>query len=252
MPRILAMICDLDSGVLVLPMRATWCPKEPAPSNGRKLWRGAERHVSFLGMDTDENAPTAHPATAMITTPLANAIRRAAESHPSIIESPTDVREARSAAVTATASAMADAEDADFGDPFAAQGMAPQMVDEAALALGMSHDRTVPVDLMAETLTRHHALARTLATIPRSAAAGFGCASAIARSEKAIGRALRIRAAEFEHDDETESHLTSMIIGAMIKTCVARGVTIETMDDDDLMTLVEDASDFSLHVSEVG
>ncbi len=200
-------------------------------------------------MDTDENAPTAHPATAMTTTPLANAIRRAAESHPSIADAPTRLREARSAAVTATATAMADAEEADYADPFVAQDMAPQMVDEAALALGMSHDRTVPVDLMAESLPRHHALARTLADIPRAAAAGFGCASAIARSEKAIGRALRIRASEFVHDAETESHLTSMIIGAMMSTCVARGVSIRNMDDDALMTLVEDASDFSLHTS---
>lgn len=200
-------------------------------------------------MDTDETTPTAHPAAELTTTPLANAIRMAAEAHPSISEAPTQYREARSAAVTATATAMADAEEADYADPFVAQDMAPQMVDEAALALGMIHDRTVPVDLMAESLPRHHALARTLAGMPRSAAAGFGCPSAIARSEKAIGRALRIRASEFTHDAETESHLAAMIIGAMMSTCIARGVSVQTMDDDELMTLVEDASDFSLHTS---
>lgn len=185
----------------------------------------------------------------LVPTALSREIVKAAAVHPAVNDVPEDDRAARRAAVSATARAMADADDADFTDAGAARGMAPQMVDEAALALGISHDRTVPVMLSAETLPRHRALALALAKLPKAAAAGYGCPSAIARSEKAIGRVMRIRAAEIVHDEESEAHLASLIIGAMMTTCIARGVSIQDMDDDQLMTLVEDASDLSLHAS---
>lgn len=199
-------------------------------------------------MNTEENAPTPPPSTTVLSTPLGREIGRASAAHPSVSDAPPAMRDARRAAVSATAKAMADADDADFSDAEAAVSIAPQVVDEAALALGVSLDRTVPVDLNAETLPRHRTLAATLSRMPRAAAAGYGCPSAIARSEKAIGRVMRIRASEIDHDPDAEAHLVSLIVGAMMRTCIARGVAVNDMDDDQLIALVEDASDLSLGI----
>lgn len=187
---------------------------------------------------------------AIRTSPLSRAIGRAADAHPSILSTPQPLRSATRAKVSATANAMADAEKADFCDVAAAPDLASEMVDEAAMALGVHPDRIAPVHLRAEILPRHRALAHLLGSVPAAVHSGYDDPDAIARSEKAIARAMRVRSSEIEHDPEAEAGFVALVIGAMMRACIERGAPAATLDDDELMELAQDACDAS--ITEVG
>jgi hypothetical protein len=194
-----------------------------------------------MSMDDDKPLPIT-----IRTSPLSRAIGRAAEAHPSVLSAPQPLRSATRAKVSATANAMADAERADFCDADAAPDIASEMVDEAAMALGVHPERISPVHLRAEVLPRHRALAHILGSVPAAVRSGYDDPEAIARSEKAIGRAMRVRSSEIEHDPEAETALVTMMIGAMMRACIQRGTPPATLDDDELMELAQDACDASI------
>lgn len=194
-------------------------------------------------MDQDDGHPQ---PIAFRTSPLSRAIGHAADVHPSVVSVPHPLRNATRARVSATANALADAADADFRDAEAASDIASQMVDEAAMALGVHPDRTSPVHLHAEVTPRHRALAHILGSVPAAVRSGYDDPDAIARSEKAIGRAMRIRSSEIDHDPEAEAAFVSMVVGAMMRACIQRGVPAGSLDDDQLMELAQDACDASI------
>ena len=211
----------------------------------RKRWKIRDVHVSVRWMNMN-GAPETQREFSDLSSPLSRAIGRSSAAHHSGKNTPLAIRKAQTARLSAIAHAMADADNADFRNVATANMIADQMVDDAALSLGLVHDRTARISLRAETLPRHMALADSLLLRPEIERAGFGDATGIARTEKAIGRAIRIRAAAIGREDESEALLIATIISTILTTCIARGVSVNEMDDSALMVLVEDASDLSL------
>ncbi len=179
---------------------------------------------------------------------LAKAIREAADAHPAVVGAPLALRAARKAHIVITANAMADVGPTPLGDGEETILMSLQLVDEAAISLAYHQERLHPVHLCAIIEQRHKDLASRLANVKHARNAGYGSAEAIARSEAAIGRVIRMRLFKLEtHErDEFGTIMTVQIVGTLMRTCGARGIPIGRLNDAELMELVEDAYDASL------
>lgn len=168
--------------------------------------------------------------------PISDAIHIAAAAHPAVVDAPDQLRTSRHAAVTATASAMADADGSEHVED------AAQIVDEAAIALSLHYDRTSPVVLRAAVREHHTDVAARLALVPEAVAAGLDLPESIARVEAALTRARRMR--QSFCDDLRAAW--SCVLSTLIPTLGARGTPVENLDDADLLQVIEDCLDASL------
>jgi hypothetical protein len=179
---------------------------------------------------------------------LGEEISKAAEAHPAVSAAPMDLRPSRRVAVTAAARAMAAAERGGGPSVEAAPSVAAQLVDEAVASLRLDPDRKAAIALDSPVETRHHVLAMKLKSVPKAVRSGYDEATAIAKSEEAIARVVRMRlAGSGEMDVEAlASAMTVAMVGVMMRVCADRDTPVGTLSDGELVHLAEDAYDAAL------
>lgn len=190
----------------------------------------------------------ADPSTRIPATSLSAEISKAAEAHPAVSAAPAELRPSRRVAVTAAARAMAAAERGDGPSEEKAPSVAAQLVDEAVSSLRLDPDRTAAISLDVSVEPRHHVLAMKLKAVPKAVQSGYDEATAIAKSEEAIARVVRMRLAGSDAGDlkALASAMTVAMVGVMMGVCSVRMTPVGTLSDEELVRLAEDAYDAAL------
>lgn len=192
------------------------------------------RSLTRDSLPTMERTGPIDPALAPADTPLGAAIRSEADRLPAIVRTPEPIRSAKRAEVVIAADAMASAQGMDSADPSPAQ----MVVDQAAMCVDLQRDRSAPADLSAPVLPRHVGLSARLSDHPGIVRSGLADPSVLARVERAASLAVACRPGASDGND-----VVGRIVQRMVFECARRRSSVADMDDESLMSFVEDARD---------
>ena len=164
------------------------------------------------------------------------AIREAASRHPSIAQSPKQIRSARLSLLIAKARTLASM----TSRPLPGQkNDAEQMVEDAALLLGYQSQRSIPVLLATTHVYSSPDVEAEILSEPMMMMIGLNTPEGFARFKDALIRAALIGLSDAADPNKYEPG-TRKAIRAMLSMLIHKHVSIDQLDDCDLIEMAQD------------